>query len=345
VAVVIPAHNEHCVIGRCVGSVRQAAELVDRCEIVVIADNCTDLTASYAERAGARVLVRNDAAHQGKGYALKFAFSKLLAEGIEAIIVVDADSIATPNFVREIERQLRNGAAAVQCRYRVANTQASMRTRLMDIALLAFNVVRPKGRDGWGVSAGISGNGFGLRRETIESVPYDAASIVEDLEYHLLLVAANKKVQFVDSATVYGEMPASRHVASTQRSRWEGGRLRMAVEWTPKLIRQIANGKLRFVEPLLDLLSLPLAIEVFFLAILGIQPIAAFRWCAAVGMAAVTFHVVTAAFLGGRPLSSLLWLSQAPFYILWKLSMIPATWRLSRRNARWVRTQRGEGMS
>ena len=60
---------------------------------------------------------------------------------------------------------LRSGADAVQCRYLVRNAGASVRTRLMSIALRAFNVLRARGRDGLGLSCGIYGNGFGLRGE------------------------------------------------------------------------------------------------------------------------------------------------------------------------------------
>ena len=87
----------------------------------------------------------------------------------------------------------------------------------MNIALLAFNVMRPRGRDRLALSCGILGNGFALRRETIEAVPYEAGSVVEDLEYHLRLVRAGKKVQFADEEYGLrrhaGRRPGRRHPA------------------------------------------------------------------------------------------------------------------------------------
>ncbi len=165
--VVIPAHNEEALIGRCVASLLNSAVLGPRCAVVVIADNCTDLTAVRAHEAGARVLVRENAVLRGKGHALRFAFEALMPEEFDGFLVVDADSIVSTNLVPEILQGLVAGADAVQARYRVARPLDSRRKRLMDVALLAFTVLRPKGRDGWGLSAGILGNGFALSRADI----------------------------------------------------------------------------------------------------------------------------------------------------------------------------------
>ena len=181
-AVIIPAHNEEILITRAMTSVAAAAATcATRPDIVVIADNCTDQTAAQATKAGARVLVRTNTLERGKGYALQMAFENLIAEGYEAFLVIDADSFISKNLINEVAARLNDGAAAVQCRYQVSNHSASVRTRLMDVAFLAFNVLRPRGRCGWGISCGIMGNGFGVRVETLKSITYDASSIVEDL--------------------------------------------------------------------------------------------------------------------------------------------------------------------
>lgn len=337
-AVVIPAHNETALIARCVASVASAQD-AQSCEIVVVADNCTDDTARQAADAGASVLVRTDAVLRGKGYALRMAFDQLQAQGFDAYLVIDADSVISPNLIREVAERLRSGASAVQCRYRVANKDASLRTRLMDVAFLAFNVLRPKGRSGWSLSAGILGNGFALHGETLRKVPYNAASVVEDLEYHLRLVAAGERVDFIDEATVFGEIPAGGEAARVQRSRWEGGRLRMAREWAPRLVAGIARGQWRLVEPLLDLLTLPLAYQVLVLSLSMVLP-APFREYAAGALGLVVLHVLFASLLGERPLRTVLVLASAPFYILWKITTLDAVFATSRRGARWVRTGR-----
>jgi cellulose synthase/poly-beta-1,6-N-acetylglucosamine synthase-like glycosyltransferase len=226
---------------------------------VVIADNCTDSTAALAASAGTRVLVRTDALRRGKGFALEDAFATLLAENFDAIVVIDADTIVEANLLVEIVALLESGADGVQTRYRVLNSTASIRTRLMSVALMAFNMLRPRGRDRLGFSAGVLGNGFALTRTTLEAVPYDAHSIVEDLEYHLRLVRSGRKIEFADGTTVRADMPTCAPGASTQRARWEGGRIRMIGQHSIGLAAEIVRGNVKLIEPLLELWLLPLA--------------------------------------------------------------------------------------
>lgn len=340
VVAVVPAHNEEKGIGHCVASLRACRGSDRAFAVVVVADNCTDATAAEAARAGARVLVRRDENLRGKGYALDFAFRQLLAEDPEVLLVVDADSSVDIELLNEVRRHFAAGADALQVAYRVANPQASVRTRLMNVALLAFNVLRPRGRHALGLSAGILGNGFALSRETLISVPYEASSVVEDLEYHLRLIRAGRRVRFAPQVAVWGEMPAGGSGARTQRARWEGGRLRLLAEAGPRLAVGLLGGEFRFLEPLLDLLLLPLAFHVLGLLAMLALPLDTARTVAGVGLAVVGLHIVVAVWKGGGGWRDLAVLAAAPAYILWKAALVPVLFRTARKDAAWVRTER-----
>jgi cellulose synthase/poly-beta-1,6-N-acetylglucosamine synthase-like glycosyltransferase len=309
-------------------------------DVVVVADNCTDDTAAVARAAGAFVLERTNALERGKGHALHFAFTHLAPQGYDCVLVVDADSEVAPNFIEEAAGAMRDGAQAVQARYLVRNLQESTRTRLMGLALRAFNVVRPLGREHLGLSVGILGNGFGLRSETLQAVPYLASSVVEDLEYHLSLVRSGRRVAFINTSTVYGEMPVRGKGAETQRSRWEGGRLRMMLQHSPALLLDVLRGRLRCLEPLLELLLLPLAFHVTLLLLAATVPIPIVREAGVAGLAVVLLHLAAAIVVGGGDWRDVTTLAAAPFYVLWKLMLIPATLRNARSNQEWVRTGR-----
>lgn len=342
-AVVVPAHDEAEGIAACVASVRSAAAALTGVEVVVVADNCSDDTAARADAAGARVLERVDPVRRGKGYALSFAFDTLLGEGVDAVVVVDADSLVAPGALVELSAWLADGAAAVQARYGVANPGAGLRPRLMGVALMAFNVLRPRGRARWGLSAGILGNGFALTAATLRAVPYDAHSVVEDLEYHLRLVRSGRRVAFADRATVLATMPIGGRGVRTQRARWEGGRLRMIRETGPGLLAAVAAGSWRLLEPLLELLLLPLAWHVLLLVLALALPWAPGRLCAAAGLLVVALHVLAGIAVGGGGWRDLAALAAAPFYVAWKVALMPAIARASRRDSDWVRTERPAG--
>jgi cellulose synthase/poly-beta-1,6-N-acetylglucosamine synthase-like glycosyltransferase len=293
-----------------------------------------------AEDAGANVLTRTNKVERGKGYALHFAFTHLELLHCDCLLVVDADTAVAKNFIVVSAGALRNGADAVQVRYLVHNLEEGIRTRLMGLALRAFNVVRPLGRERLGLSVGILGNGFGLRVETLRAVPYLASSVVEDLEYHLKLVQAGYRVRFVNETAVFGEMPVRGEGVKTQRSRWEGGRLRMLQERGPELLRGVLSGRLVFLEPLLDLVLLPLALHVTLLAIAIATPQPLVRDFGLAGALVVLLHLVAAIVVGGGSWNDIGTLAAAPFYILWKLTQIPSLLRNSRSDNTWIRTKR-----
>jgi cellulose synthase/poly-beta-1,6-N-acetylglucosamine synthase-like glycosyltransferase len=341
-AVVVPAHNEEAHIARCVKSLLSAGCEATEPHVFVVADNCVDRTASVAADAGATVMVRRNETERGKGYALDFAFRTLLPDGWDAFAVVDADSEVAPDFLVSISSALRAGADAVQCRYLVRNADESIRTRLMSVALSAFNVLRPRGRDRLGISSGIYGNGFALAAETLRAVPYGATSVVEDLEYHLALLRAGRKVRFVDQTAVYGDMPAGGAGVKTQRARWEGGRLRMLGEKLPGMAKEVLRGNLALLEPCLDLLLLPLAFHVALLLAAASIPVWPVRILALIGLGVVALHLIAAIRTTGGGIKDFAALLGAPFYILWKIMLVPRLLKTSKTGSAWVRTERAQ---
>ncbi len=171
-------------------------------------------------------------------------------------------------------------------------------------------------------------------------MPYTAASVVEDLEYHLALLAAGKTVQFVETATVYGDMPSGGAGVKTQRARWEGGRLRMLMEKTPGMAREIVRGRFSFVEPFLDLLLLPLAFHVALLLLTALTPVWPVRGVAVAGLFVVALHLIAAIRITGGGLAAFAALLAGPFYVVWKILLIPRLLKTSRAKTAWVRTER-----
>jgi cellulose synthase/poly-beta-1,6-N-acetylglucosamine synthase-like glycosyltransferase len=338
-AVIIPAHNEEALIGTCVESLRVSAASA-KTRIIAVAHNCSDRTADRAAKAGAEVVAYNNPQAQGKGYALACGFEYAASQGVDAALVVDADSTVSSNLVELVREALADGAEAVQCRYEIESSSKRPATKLTALAFRGFNVVRPIGRNRLGLSAGILGNGFAIRQAVLTQNPYNSLSVVEDLEYHIRLVLSGKKVQFLHDARVWSGTPPSKQGEATQRSRWEGGRANAAVTWLGPLLRQLMRGRLRMVEPLLELMSLPIGYVAFLLLFALCLPL---EWLRVYALAAGTIlgcHVLAAAWMGNDFAGDLRILGRVPAYILWKLSMLPSILRSSRTNAAWVRTER-----
>ena len=338
-AVIIPAHNEEILVGSCIESL-QRSTAGEPYRIIAIAHNCSDRTAQRAAEAGAEVVVYDDPQAKGKGCALAHGFAYASSQGMDASLIVDADSTVSPNLIGAVRRALANGAEAVQCRYEMESSSKRPTTRLTSLAFRGFNVVRPAGRDRLGLSAGILGNGFAVRQSLVGKNSYNSLSVVEDLEFHIRLVLGGKKVHFLNDAKVSSALPSTKQGETTQRSRWEGGRANAARTWLRPLLRQLATGRLRALEPALDLASLPIGYGVALLMFAMVLPLAWIRIYALTAVLVIACHVLVAAWSGTDFAGDMRVLARAPGYILWKLCMLPSLVRSSRANSAWVRTER-----
>src|SRR5271170_4014572 len=262
--VLVPAHNEALLIERCVKSLLASAADTET-EIIVVAHNCSDQTAHFATEAGARVETYDAPDATGKGFALLHGFELMLSHGMDAILVIDADSEVSPNLIDVVRGGLATGVEIVQCRYEMNSSSKRPMTRLTALAFRGFNLIRAAGRDRLGISAGILGNGFAVSRTVLIEHPYLALSVVEDLEYHLRLVLAGKRVRFLAEAIVSSSLPCSIEGEVTQRARWEGGRAGVVRIWLAPLLNQLLRGRLRLLEPIVGLVSLPIGYAAFLL--------------------------------------------------------------------------------
>jgi cellulose synthase/poly-beta-1,6-N-acetylglucosamine synthase-like glycosyltransferase len=341
--VVIPAHNEEGSVQECVESLRTSARGAAR--ILVVAHNSSDATAQRAVQAGAELLVYNDVGARGKGHALRYGFDRALEGGAEAVLVVDADSVVSENLVPEVLRSLSEGAAAVQCRYEMLSANQTARGRIAALAFRAFTYIRGAGRSRLGLSAGISGNGFALTARLLDLVPYDAFSVVEDLEYHIHVLMAGESVRFIENAVVSSYLPFSATGEASQQSRWQGGRFGVARTWLLPMIGGIAKGRFRLIEPALDLAGLPMAFGVTALLAESFLPLHWARLYALISLCVIAGHAIVAAWVGPDFLSTLRLLAVTPIYILWKIRLLPEFLKASSRRAAWIRTDRGSPVS
>ncbi|MBC7794808.1 MAG: glycosyltransferase, partial [Clostridia bacterium] len=174
-AVVVPAHDEETGITDTVRSLLAVDYPSELRHVLVIADNCSDATAARAREAGATVLERTHHALCGKGYALEYAFERIMSEAVvDAVVVVDADTVVEPSLLRAFDRLLTAGAEAAQAEYGVRNRDASWRTRLMTVALAMFHRTRSITRERLGLSCGLRGNGMCFTTALLARVPHRA---------------------------------------------------------------------------------------------------------------------------------------------------------------------------
>jgi exopolysaccharide biosynthesis WecB/TagA/CpsF family protein len=332
IVVLIPAHDEELLIGRCVGSLLAQSYPRALYQVKVIADNCSDRTALNAAAAGAQVMVREQPNARGKGQALRWAMDRVLAapDPPDAVVVVDADSIADRDLLAALEREVAAGYAVVQADYTVIIEPGSPRSAMIAAGFLLFHRVRFSGRARLGMAANLVGNGMLFARSVLEAHPWDAFTGVEDLEYSMRLRLAGINPRFAPTALVSGPGPSTRAGVDRQRLRWEGGRFNVMRTWLWRLVASaIIRREPRLLDAAFDLAVPPLGL--LFMATAGgalltsaavladLAPIwALIPWAVAVVL--MPAYVVIGLRVAGAPAAVWRVLLGAPFFLLWKLS-------------------------
>jgi cellulose synthase/poly-beta-1,6-N-acetylglucosamine synthase-like glycosyltransferase len=342
--VLVPAHDEELSLPATLASLLAVDYPRDRCDFVVIADNCVDRTADIAREAGATVLERHDSTRLGKGHALAWALERLSARTTpaDAVVVVDADCTVTPNLLRSIDRRLRAGESAVQTSYSVANPDDSAASALRFAAFALVNTVRPLGKTNLGLSAGLLGTGMGFTAKLLEDHPWRAFTVTEDAEYQLRLILGGRRVAFAPEAGVASPMPTSLAASRDQNLRWEAGKWRLMRRFVVPLLRQ--GLRRRDAASLNAAFELILPPQSILMAANAALVVVALR--RRVGMAVAAFDAVgqAAYVLGGlavvrAPASAYRAMLAAPALAAWKL-LLHARVLSGRGPRQWIRTSR-----
>jgi cellulose synthase/poly-beta-1,6-N-acetylglucosamine synthase-like glycosyltransferase len=235
-ALLIPAHNEELLIGRLIESLKKQAYPSKLYDIIVVADNCNDSTKEMAAQQGVTVLERQNLQEKGKGYAINFALTRIEFAKYDALLIIDADSIAEENALNSLDTEVQKGKKIIQCHNGVENVSASWLTVLMNVSRTLSNEVLEPATNKIGLSSHLVGNGMCFTIDIIKKYGWHAFSVGEDWEQHAKLIESGEKIWFNKNARFYHQESETLKQAFPQRLRWAGGRFKIAWQFGFKLL-------------------------------------------------------------------------------------------------------------
>jgi len=352
----VPAHNEETVIEKTLHSLKQIYYPTDKYDIVVIADNCTDRTAAIANGMNVTTLERSDPINVGKGYALKWCMDQLMdsEKFYDAFVVIDADTVASPNLLSVMNRYIESGAECLQCSDMVLPQPGAWSPEMTRVAFILHNYVRPLGKMAIGCSAGLNGNGMCFSRKLIQNKKWASYTRAEDLEHFLELAMENVKVQFAPEAAVHAVMPTDPRNAETQRKRWEMGRFLLIKKFArPLLSNAIRKRSIMIMDALIELIT-PAFVNLFVFTlvafvlnilalILGLSWLLyiTLAWFAVIILEA--FHVIGGLSAAHADHDAYTVLLKVPKYAAWKLRLYLKT-LVTGDDKQWIRTVREDSV-
>lgn len=345
-AIIVPAHNESLLIAHTLRSIGTQLTVDDR--LLVVADNCSDDTASIAGTAGAEVIERHDSNQRGKGYALDFGMRHLAQDPPQVVLIIDGDCKVAGDAIERLAKTCLTTGRPVQALYLMQPPAgAGLKTRIAGFAWLMKNQVRPLGFHRLGLPCQLMGTGMALPWPLISQATLATGHLVEDLKLGIDLARAGKPPLFCPDALVTSHFPATDRGFADQRKRWEHGHLGMIFSLAPQLLAQaLLRGNLPLLALALDLCVPPLALLMLLVVAAFTASAAWFAYTGSILPLWLTTTAlgmsVTAVLLAwnshARSVLSLRDLACAPLYALWKIPLYLKF--VVKRQGAWVRTRR-----
>lgn len=264
IAVLIPAHNEEDVIYDTIKDLENQDYPRDLFDVYVVADNCTDKTEELARKAGAKVYVHtdDDPKHHMVGYALKYAFEHLIAEGIDYdfVIRLDADNHINKEFFTLMNDAYNSGAKIARPYESALNMTQSGFTKACGLYYTFDSRVSSRVRERVHLDSHVNGPGSLTAFEIIKRIGgYDTTTMCEDTEFNFKRMFEGYRCHFVEDAIVYEDLPSTFKDTLARNKRLGAGNTRLFFKYTPKLFyHTFRNLNLSFLENWLTYIFIPI---------------------------------------------------------------------------------------
>lgn len=346
VAVLVPAYNEATGIERTLRQIMDCLRSGDRC--VVVADNCSDDTATRAASAGAVVLERHDQQNRGKGFALDAGIRLLESDPPDVVIVIDADCDVEPDSIEYLTRAVEVSDRPIQASNLVrAPAGGGPEASVSVFAFLVKNWVRARAMHRLGLPVLLTGTGMAFPWHLIRDAKLGSSELVEDLALGLSLTRQGHGPMFCERAQIFSDLPSDPDAAIEQRTRWEHGYLGSILREVPPLLLDGICG----FRPILIAVAINLAVPP--LALLALSSMLA--WALVLGISFWTNHwlsLLVFTTIGGLAVAGLSIVfvmfgrTEASFATLWSIPLY--VWHklgiyqrfVGKRQTEWVRTAR-----
>ena len=347
VAVIVPAHNESRHALPTLECILSALGARDR--LIVIADNCTDDTASVARQTGAEVIERNEPDRHGKSYALAYGVDYLRPNPPDVVLIIDSDCLLSDGGIQAAVAECGRFGRPVQMRYLIHSEEgAGLKSRIVAFAMIMKNWVRPLGTFRLGGVCHLMGSGMALPWRLVESTEFASGSLVEDLVLGIDLAKQGHCPRYLSTAHVNSKFSKNDQTVHVQKKRWEHGHLATLFSQLPALlacaIRQRNPGL--FVLAM-DLMIPPVAL--YFLILLALLVVScgvalsgadshAMLYVAVTAVASFGISIIVGWLYFARHLLSIREIFMTPIYVAWKIPIYIAFF-LKKRSG-WIRTKR-----
>ncbi|NMA37911.1 MAG: glycosyltransferase family 2 protein [Papillibacter sp.] len=246
-AVLIAARNEESVITHLIDSIKNQTYPAELITVFVVADNCSDNTASLAREHGAIVYERFNTQQIGKGYAMDYLTQRIARDygknRFDGYFVFDADNLLKEDYIEEMNKTFSDGYQIVTSYRNSKNYGDNWISAGYAQWFLRESKYLNNARMLLGTSCAVSGTGFLFSREILKkNRGWKFYLLTEDIEFTVNSVINGEKIGYCKTAVIYDEQPTTFKQSWNQRLRWARGYLQVFYRYGKDLIKGIFKG-------------------------------------------------------------------------------------------------------
>ena len=218
IAVLIPGYKEDEVIVEVAKLALEQDYSAHLFDVVIIADSFKKETLDILKTLPIK-LIEVSFEKSTKSKALNKAMAALDRD-YDIAVVLDADNVMAPDFLKKINAAFEYNFIAVQGHRTAKNTNNSWAT-LDAISEEINNNIFRKGHRVLGLSSAIIGSGMAFRYNYFKSLMSTVTAVGGfDKEIELKMLKEGRKIVYLDDAIVYDEKIQKTEVFGNQRRRW-----------------------------------------------------------------------------------------------------------------------------
>jgi len=272
IAYLIPAHNEEDVVADSIASLLEEQEYQKELyDVFLVAHNCTDHTAEYAAKAGAKVLILDDPdpTHRKALYPLRYGIDEIISGkygDYDMVIHVDADNHFSRDFSKKMNDAFQAGVDLARPYEGASNGVQNFFTKACAMFYVMESRYGSRVRERLNLAAHVNGSGAMMSVKMLKATGgYDCQGISDDTEYYFNRLLDGYKGHYVEDAIVYEDMPSSFKDTYNRNKRIGSGNNFLFRTKLPKLLKRFfKTGDLSCLEVymtyVLLVLTVPLSI-------------------------------------------------------------------------------------
>jgi cellulose synthase/poly-beta-1,6-N-acetylglucosamine synthase-like glycosyltransferase len=285
ISVIVPAWNEGAVIGLSIDRLMQLNYPKDKLRVYLIDDGSTDETPRIAiekskQYRGRVFHIRRVAGGEGKAHTLNYGLNVLWKnEWSEAVLIMDADVIYTPDSLQRMARHLSDPEiGAVTAYIKEGSASPNYVQRFITFEYVTATGGSRRAQNVLGFLACLSGGAQLHSRQNLLDMGGQifSATLAEDTFTTFRTQMSGRKAIFDPHAIVYAEEPDSLNGLWKQRVRWARGNVQITSVFRHLWAHSAAHPHLGswgmaflwftiFLMPLIQILSATALVSLYFI--------------------------------------------------------------------------------